>query len=632
MNVSYSEKEDFICRQMANIIKNILLLVSIFFIFQISRILLLFHFNENNDAPSALFWLLSARFDLMTATYLVLPTTILTVISIFVNRCFRILMLVYATSVVFIVSLLGFVNFCFFQEYKSQFNFWIWGLFQDQTDVIVSNIISEYPVFYILFGLLVALILIFRVFKYLYGKIDSLGFRCNNKLSNRIAYSFVIIFTVIILLRGGKLTGAPFRISDISTLESSRFLNNLIPNYVYCLKQEIFNAFSAAYSDNLKYFRAERKDIPKYCKDVFCKTGDLDFSISHAAGGSPLKNLPTRIFFILSESYSAWPLWTYNSDYGLSPEMKRLSLSRGIYCDSALPAAMGTMNTTTSIIRNVPFSGANLVKRTTKCAKDISLPNTLKRLGFSSVFYYAGTSTWCDLGDTALYYGFDRFVGAELMGVKYKVSDNAWGIRDDELFNFIENSDIPENSFNFILTASNHAPFNINLKEEGLKKIIANKTENQVYHLWYADKCIGNFCNSILKKYPNSIIVITGDHPARCKPETAKFGEKEQALVPILIFGPPFDKAGIKIKIRNASHMNILPTLVELISPKGFEYKAFENSMLITSKNAAMNPYFVADDRRIYSLESSDCPASLRDFARKYFALSYYYATKENEK
>ena len=236
----------------------------------------------------------------------------------------------------------------------------------------------------------------------------------------------------------------------------------------------------------------------------------------------------------------------------------------------------------------------------------------------------------CGIGNMSLYYGFDQFIGAESMGVEYSVDDNAWGISDKEFFDFIDTCDIPEKSFSLILTTSNHAPFNINLKNEGLDKEISGKFMNEVYHLWYADKYLGLFCDKILKKYPNSIIVISGDHPARVKPELERFGNLENACVPILIFGKPIAESNLNFEVSEASHMDILPTLVELLADKGFKYQTFGESLLNKSRiRPALNPYFIEDSNSVYSLESSSCPPKLREFARKYFTLCYYKLIEE---
>ena len=81
----------------------------------------------------------------------------------------------------------------------------------------------------------------------------------------------------------------------------------------------------------------------------------------------------------------------------------------------------------------------------------------------------------------------------------------------------------------------------------------------------------------------------------------------------------------------SAQHLDIIPTLVELLAPEGFEYRAW-TSPLGGRTTPAVNPQCAATDADIFALDSPECPRKLADYTRKYLALAYYFAESEPRK
>lgn len=98
-------------------------------------------------------------------------------------------------------------------------------------------------------------------------------------------------------------------------------------------------------------------------------------------------------------------------------------------------------------------------------------------------------------------------------------------MHDNILFDYIlENTNPNEKTFNMVMTLSNHAIKNVNLKAFGvplekIQKFVENtpKAENlpdtnSLGHIYWYDKVVVNFIHKASQKFPNSLFIITGDH------------------------------------------------------------------------------------------------------------------------
>ncbi len=185
-----------------------------------------------------------------------------------------------------------------------------------------------------------------------------------------------------------------------------------------------------------------------------------------------------------------------------------------------------------------------------------------------------------------------------------------WGVDDDVLFGYINTKlEKTQPTFTLIMTTSNHPPFNVDLEKKGIalngiaKELAvyenAPMTLRELGHFKYADQKLLEFVKKTEKEIPNSLFVITGDHYGRrhVVPNPPLF---ERTAVPLVIYGKQVlqnykfspDVAG--------SHIDIAPTLIEMIAPKGFLYYAYGRNIFDTGhlqlglgKNAVITPHHI---------------------------------------
>ena len=173
----------------------------------------------------------------------------------------------------------------------------------------------------------------------------------------------------------------------------------------------------------------------------------------------------------------------------------------------------------------------------------------------------------------------------------------------------IKEMDTP--TFHFVYTTSNHGPFKMPLKELGFDKQrvmpeVADKIdEGRAKWLgtyWYSDRAITKFIEEIKAQFPDSLIVVTGDHSAApiAPADTLKRKEKtlrEDICTSFAMYHQDFPQE-LLADTGVAGHMNIAPTIIELVAPQGHKYYSLFPSML-EKQDHVISPYHWLDEKNV---------------------------------
>ena len=147
--------------------------------------------------------------------------------------------------------------------------------------------------------------------------------------------------------------------------------------------------------------------------------------------------------------------------------------------------------------------------------------------------------------------------------------------------------------------------FNVPLKE--IERFFAKsshykeKNPRLIGHIWYQDKMITRFIEEVSKILPNSLFVVTGDHYDREYPKVGAM-LKANNTIPLIIYSPTLE---IKKLANIGSHIDITPSIVELVAPNGYTYHSFgtplvsNENMALSEKNSALGYFAIATDRFI---------------------------------
>ena len=196
------------------------------------------------------------------------------------------------------------------------------------------------------------------------------------------------------------------------------------------------------------------------------------------------------------------------------------------YCPTFLPNGASTVSAVTGVVTD--FADANLYLTTMPESFAAPYPTAsapqMEKLGYTTNFWYAGPSTWERIGAFTQAQGFDHFYSRGDFG---DVPGSVWGCEDEVLYEKVLDGLDPDTpSFNVLLNASNHSPYDLDLEAKGFDKeaVRAALPENhqqdeellkELGHYWYADRELAKFVKAVKAKCPESLIVIVGDHGDR---------------------------------------------------------------------------------------------------------------------
>ncbi|WP_318254583.1 sulfatase-like hydrolase/transferase [Selenomonas sp. GACV-9] len=314
---------------------------------------------------------------------------------------------------------------------------------------------------------------------------------------------------------------------------------------------------------------------------------NLDVYLHRQAQGARIDR-PGHVFVILSESFANWPLLDKYKDIPIAGGMRSLIAEADTdYCPTFLPNGASTVSAVTGVVTG--FADANLYLTTMPESfrepyVTASAPQ-MERLGYATNFWYAGPATWERIGAFTQAQGFDHFYSRGDFG---DVPGSVWGCEDEYLYAQVLAglSDAP--SFNVILNASNHSPYDVDVEAKGFDKEAVRaalppeaqadeELLRELGHYWYADRELARFVREVKERYPDSLFVIVGDHADRYNIDKTP-STYERYGIPFIITGRGIHK-GTLLTDSAGSQIDIVPTLIELIAPKGFDYMAIGSSL-----------------------------------------------------
>lgn len=220
-----------------------------------------------------------------------------------------------------------------------------------------------------------------------------------------------------------------------------------------------------------------------------------------------------------------------------------------------------------------------------------SLPLQLKKLGYTSTYWYGGNVTNGNFNRFAPAVGFDKVMTAT--DFCPPDSPKTWvGIYDniflEHAANLISEQSSGGPEFHMLYTTSFHPPYKINLKKYGYdtEKVMpqapndikgSTALQKTLGTFWFADQAVGKFIDDMRTKYPDCLFIVTGDHAVGLsKLENTSLAPRKFDLrerhSPVLMFNHKDLKQDFFAGNTIGGHMNIMPTLMELIAPRDYEY------------------------------------------------------------
>ncbi len=205
-----------------------------------------------------------------------------------------------------------------------------------------------------------------------------------------------------------------------------------------------------------------------------------------------------------------------------------------------------------------------------------SLPDILKRFGYSSAFYHGATNGSMRFDGYAAQAGFDEYFGR----TEYDNDehfDQTWGILD-EYFNpwaARKMSELKEPFLSTLFTLSSHHPYFI---PKNRRKQMKKGPQPICASINYGDFALREFFKEAKKQtwYDHTLFVICADHTPSTK--SLEYNQRSKIYhIPILFYHP-----GGKLQKGNRpeifQQLDIMPTILDLLNIKT-DYYAFGNSI-----------------------------------------------------
>ena len=349
--------------------------------------------------------------------------------------------------------------------------------------------------------------------------------------------------------------------------------------------------------------------VPSEYKENWHELDNPLYAFKKIAKG-PKITKPKHIFFIVGESIPQWSLdethRLLNVCTGLWNFKEQLHT---VQIPNFLPAGNVSRPSIVSLMSGIYDAGLEINERESfwKGAFPTSFAHQMKQLGYQTIYWYGGNASYGNFNHFGKAQGFDKVESASIFCGPD--APKTWvGVYDHVFLENIEQQikSIDEPTFHFIYTTSNHGPYKMedSLLDYDPEKVMpdvgedlrSNKTRNKELATYrYSDKAIFNFVKSMKDAYPDSLFVVTGDH-------SNLFGSlnntslihrdytlRDTFCTVGLLQHPELDST--MIATQKGTHMSLMPTIIEAIAPKGFEYYSITPSLFEEQPETLVTPY-----------------------------------------
>ena len=492
----------------------------------------------------------------------------------------------------------------FYKIFNSSYNMMLINGKHDDIGAIVNTAINEYNAFfYIICAIVISVILtefLLKVLststkKYSINKVISTKWYPKTKLAQCITgIGLLIVFSLIFVVF--RFGGALSYTNSINWESAARLNSNLLNETILDDAQALYRVKSIAKrTSELEDIHLTPAELHEKIQSIGGNPNSTRFdeAFTKTIITERLQQQPQSINIILGESYGLWPFLAEFNEPGayLVEQGRKYAVSpQAMGTQMALAQGTGTMPAIIGLLTGMPDTGMypNYSVGMLQEPYGLGIGPVMKKLGYKTVFWYGGFSTWQNVKNFALEQGFDEFHDASEMPSN---EINAWGVADGDMFKAINaymDKHRGEEIINVIMTTSNHPPYSVNVAKEGydadkvrknLPDSIANtdKQINEMGHIWYADHVMGEFISKEEQVDPTALFVITGDHSERFT-FAHEEGPKVASTIPIIFYGQGIKKEWLSQDAFGMS-IQIIPTLAELVGRTGQTYEAMVPSL-----------------------------------------------------
>ena len=519
------------------------------------------------------------------------------------------------SGITLLVTDIGFfASFPYYQQFHSRFNQLFFNAVNDDMYALFISFIQEFNLIPRLIGAIAMTVILWKLLQYLWGKCDYLIGQVRDAAKSlhyglQVLLALMLVIIYIwgrLVIFGGSLSWENAVDWENAGVTKDEFLNEVILDDYQALYRG-YRMNSRMLACNGLNFTAEQiKQLAAQLSGKPADSDNLDVYLQREAQGAQIAK-PKHIFVIVSESYANWPLLPQYEKLHIADGMKGvIAAADSDYCPAMLPNGSSTVSAVTGIVTGL--ADANLYLTTMpesfKEPYPTAIAPQMEKLGYATSFWYAGPATWERVGAFTTAQGFQHFYSRGDM--PENAAGSVWGCDDEYLYEAVLQG-VPQeqDTFSVVLNVSNHSPYTIDLEakgfpEETVRSALPEELQNdagllkELGHYWYADKEMAEFITKIKAKYADALIVVVGDHGDRYNLEKMP-GLYERYTVPFIITGNGVHK-GLLLPDSAGSQIDIGPTLLELIAPKGFKYMSIGSSLSRNNRMGINYGFYITRD------------------------------------
>jgi phosphoglycerol transferase MdoB-like AlkP superfamily enzyme len=426
---------------------------------------------------------------------------------------------------------------------------------------------QTYHVGWVVLGLIIVGILLFRTILFFYNK--TLHQEGVSSKGVRILWN-ILFFCLLALGIFGRAGQFPLRWSDAFVLDNDYSANIALNPF-----ESFFSTLNFRHSGyDAEKVREHYAWMVQYLGVDHPDSNTLNFERKIKGNGTTSR---PNVVLVICESFSMYKSSMVNNPLNTTPFFNDMC-NRGIFFNRCFTPAYGTARGIWATVTGVPDVEWNKTSSRNPAAVDQhSVINDFK--GYEKYYFIGGSASWANIRGllTNNISGLHLF---EQENYAAKTVD-VWGISDKHLFLEANKNLAKENKpfFAVIQTADNHRPYTIpneDLAEFKKKDVPADtlrkygfdsKEEYNAFR--YTDFCYRKFMEAAQKEkyFRNTIFVFVGDHGIRGNagnmlPKAFTTTGLTNMYVPLLFYSPAIlHPAGYNF---TCSQLDILPTIADL--------------------------------------------------------------------
>ncbi len=516
------------------------------------------------------------KLDLATACYfMIFPFVLLLLQSFWSPKWLNILNKIYTGFMIFVYSLSAAAEMGIYAEWKTKLTYKVVKYLSNPSEIYNS---AETRIFFLLLVLFIAMF-VFGLFAYLRWFYRDFS-REKVPFWHSLVYAVVLPPLMFIGLRGG-VQEIPINQSQ-SYFSSHNILNLAAVNNAFNLYISIFENLGNMRENPFKFMDDSR--AAGIMKDLYTVKKDTTIQV--------LTTDRPNIVILIMESWSADLFSELGGTPGITPQFSKLT-KEGILFDSIYASGSRSEQGMACIFGGFPAHPiSSITVQPDKFVKLPSLVGEMKKMNYSTAFYFGGQLIYGNIKSYIIFNSFDQIMEGE--NFPASIPRGKLGIHDEFSLGYLVNDldKFKTPFFASLFTVSTHSPWD---QPYGKPLSWGGNEHEYINAAYYTDHCLGEFFKKARLKpwYSNTLFIIVADHSHNSY-RNWNPGSREYHKIPLLFYGDV-----IKPEFRGTSWKklgNQHDLAATILAQMGRPHESFRYSKNLFNPYSGSFAYYTTED------------------------------------